>query len=245
MKKYKNFRFVIALLAIAVWLFMVPSVAYAATGTELLGISAYYAKNITPQKGDTFAIDYQNRDTGETGRITIDAFDVTERYKDYDLKYGYYEVVRLQYTGTNDIILQEGFGTKRTFAIYEDDDDLLDIYIGKSKVSSLDALYNNAFIIDEEHDEHGKRVVFYDEGGRPYRIDKENGEVGYEYLDATEPSGSAAVPTEPATEYIQEIDPPKSDEAPATSTGTPLAVLAVIALVGCGALYWFRKKGKQ
>lgn len=231
-------------------------------GTETLSVSSRYSEGIDPQDGDIFTIAFTNNDSGETSTIEIDAADIVETYRDYDLLIGSYEVTNIIYSGSNETIIDEGYGTENTFRLQEGEGDLLRIYIGETEVTSLENDYSQAVIKDEEHDKNGEKIVFEDRSGKYRYVEDESGNSVIEYLDegeesgetrqysedSEEPSGDESAEQEttqegaeePVTEYYEETETKGEGIA---STLIVIGAVVVIALIGSLIIYILHKKG--
>lgn len=229
--------------------------------TEKLSVSSRYSEGIEPQDGDIFTIAFSNTDTGDSSTVEVDASEITESYQEYVLPTGSYEVTNIIYSGSNDTIIDQGYGTENTFRLKEGEGDLIHIYIGETEVNSLQSDYSHAVIKDDEHDENGKRTVFEDRSGKYRYVKDASGNSVIEYLDEgeentdsrqySEDSGEPSEEStgqdttkegsqEPVTEYYEKSE--TEDEG----IGSLLIMIgagAVIALAGIGIIYLLRKKG--
>lgn len=263
-KRKINILQVISFIFLSMFLAFGPlcKIAFAAPGTGLLGIMANYSSEIEPRRGDYFEITYKNKDSGATDSIRIDASGITESFKDFDIPAGSYNITDITYNGSNDAIVDSGYGIENAFRITEGGDDIVHIYIGASKTRGLENDYNSAVIKDSEHDENGNRTVFYDEGGAyEYQmddsdnsvkvyLDEENNENAEEedvYYDDFGDS-SADIPTqtpngqEPIIEYYDEEE--ETTDKGSSSIGAVIAIVCIVALAGCGAIFYLHQKGK-
>lgn len=275
---FKTFRQKgIKLLAIfiAIALFLIPEIhmTYADSETGTLGVYAKCDSNIKLSESDIFEIRYELNDTGETGCIELNASAVSEAFHYYDLHAGTYTITKIIYLGTNQEIIAGGYGTKGGFRLTSGGDALLYIYIGEGPVRELDIEYNNAIIMDNEHNESGERVIFYDENGNAYKYgEDEDGNRVMIYLeesdpeDSTSPSsepndannydgsyedvfGSNEIPQQtqngqkPVVEYYDQ-DGLNKDSGGSLSIVTTLVVVLILAFMTFGSLYVLHKKGK-
>lgn len=230
-------------------------------GTETLSVSSRYSEGIEAQDGDIFTISFTNNDSGETSTIEIDASDIAETYQNYDLPIGSYEVTNIIYSGSNETIIDEGYGTENTFRLQEGEGDLLRIYIGKTEVTNLKNDYSQAVIKDDEHNENGERIVFKDRSGKYRYVEDASGNSVIEYLDeeeswetrqysedneeTTEVGNTGQETTqkgsqEPVTEYYDETE---TEVEGIASTLIVIGAVVVIALVGSLIIYILHKKG--
>lgn len=231
------------------------------TMTETLSVSSKYSEGIESQDGDIFTIEFSNTDTGDASTIEVDASDITEAYQEYVLPTGSYEVTNIIYSGSNDTIIEEGYGTENTFRLKEGEGDLLHIYIGETEVASLQSDYSQAVIKDDEHDENGKRTVFEDRSGKYRYVEDDSGNSVIEYLDEGEENTDSRQYSEdsgePSEESTGQDTAQEGSQEPVTEyyevSNTedegivPMLIMigagAVIALAGIGIIYLLRKKG--
>ena len=261
---------IISFVALVLLLVLGPMryIAYADNTSGVLGVTASYSSDIEPRDNDNFVIKYKNKDTGEEDSLKIDASDVNGIFKDFDMPAGSYQVTDITYSGTNDDIVESGYGIENSFRIQAGSDDIVHIYIGASETKGLENDYNQAVIKDSEHDENGQRTVFEDENGKYiYQKDETDNNVKV-YIDETgsdssssdssdsedtyqdDYKGSSAdIPTqtptgqEPITEYYDEEDETEQQDSP-SSIGTSIGLVCIIALAGGVIIFILHKKGK-
>lgn len=265
-KVKKGYMYTIRLLPAALAL-TAPGIAVsAADGTGTVGIGAYYSTGITAEEGDLFTITYEEKTSGETGVIEVDASEVRSVMNDYEVAPGDYDVTNIEYNGQNESIIEEGYGTENGFGIKEaGDDDILHIYIGREELATLEADYSQAMIKDSEHDENGNRTVFEDETGKYRYVQDESGNTVVEYLDDDSQAENASAPDggdsdasdgeaseneaagtvqenaqEPITEYYEREDEEDDDG----SIFLTLGLCAGFGLVCLAVLIVLHKKGK-
>lgn len=253
-------RYLAALLAFLSILSATPVLSFAAEENGIVGVKARYSSGIDPEKGDQFAISYENSDTGESGSISLDASEADGVYIDFEVPVGSYRITDVEYSGSNQKIVEQGYGVKRWFRVRDGEDAaVLYLYVGQTAVENLDRAYTDAVIKDSEHDENGNRTVFEDQYGKYGVETDENGNTYIQYLDEDsegtsndavddqeasssdpgETGTSAENRQEPITEYYETDSDDQEDSH--WLRNTVLIVLAVAAVVAT-AVFILRKK---
>lgn len=255
----RAFTVLFAVSVLSLCIFSTP--AYASPDNGTLGITAKYSDEISAQEGDTFTITYVNDDTGEDGSLKIDASEISSSYKDIEIASGTYTVTDISYSGANNDIVDSGYGIENSFRIKDGGDDILRIYIGKSKTQSLENDYNSALIKDAEHDANGNRDVFYDENGAFRYETDETGNLIQVYIDSEQENSEedeyydnfedteGEIPVqqsngqEPITEYY-DTEEKKDKSTGFDSLAFTICIVCIIGAVGGGVIFYLYKKGK-
>lgn len=256
----KTYLYTITACTIIMMISFPVGIAKAAEGMGSVGIKANYSSSITAKEGDTFSISYEESETGESGSIEVDAYELRSEFRDYEVPPGSYDITDIEYTGSNEEIINEGYGIENSFRIKEaGDDDILHVYIGADEVEGLEKDYNQAVIKDSEHDENGDRIVYEDENGKYRYEEDESGNTFVEYIDedntisegagaesssgmeaSSQPEQTGENAQEPITEYYEE----ENKETNEGSIFMTLGLCAVVGLVGIIILLVLHKIGK-
>lgn len=240
---------------------LIPMTAYADPSNGTLGIIANYSDEISAQPGDTFTIDYVNDDTGDDGSLEVDSYEISSSFMDIEIAPGSYTITDITYSGSNNDIVDSGYGIENSFRIQEGSDDIVHICIGASETKSLESDYNSALIKDAEHDANGNRDVFYDENGAfRYETDETGNSVQIyiesepgsededEYYDNFEDAGDE-IPVqqpngqEPITEYYA-AEEEEDKNTGFDSLAFTICIVCIIGAVGGGVIFYLHKKGK-
>lgn len=239
----------------------IPMTAYAEPSNGTLGIIANYSDEISAQHGDTFTIDYVNEDTGDAESLDVDSSEISSTFMDIEMAPGSYTITDISYTGSNNDIVDSGYGIENSFRIKSGDDDIVHICIGASETKSLESDYNSALIKDAEHDAYGNRDVFYDENGayryetddtdnsvKVYVNSDQNGSEGDEYYDNFEDT-EGEIPIqqpngqEPITEYYDTEEKEETSDGVSSLTFM-ICVVCILGAAGGGVIFYLHKKGK-
>jgi len=94
---------------------------------EERGLSLYIDSDASAslQEGDVFNVTYREKGTVEEASFSYDAYECAGHSKPKEcvihIPNGEYEIISVEYTGTNPYILSQGYMVKKEFSVYEDE----------------------------------------------------------------------------------------------------------------------------
>lgn len=240
-----------------------------AEGTGILRFVPWYSDDVAIESGDEFVVTFQNKNSGESMSVTIEP-DSDEPVVELEVDSGVYTVTALSYDGSNDLIIEQGYGIEGSVKVPEDDVGVFHIYVGSAQTSTLSIDYgSNAFIIDRYHDENGQQTVYYDEFGAYIYV---TGDDGYDYIEyietydvdddedeTEEEDGNSGTSSENEEDWASEIPSQEdtgqevvveyyeieNDESSGNgfSSGSIIVIVLFIGIIFGGILFYLRKKG--
>ena len=135
---------------------MMPALAEGLTVTSgsSVMVVAEYDSDLDISENDAFRITYTNDETGESDSVQFMASDI-EGYDMYELTEGNYTVTDIEYTGDNERIIDEGYGTVSFFSSDSEGGSILRISVGDTQVKKLISTDYYAIVKDEQHQDDG------------------------------------------------------------------------------------------
>lgn len=123
-----------------------------------VNIHINYDDDIEPNEGDVFTLTYSlEEDQNNTAIINIDASMFVDEDGQLTLPPNTYAILDITYGGSNQDIIEQGYGCNKTFYCSERTDGSFTIAIGDQKVQSLSNNYGyDVRIKDSNHQENGE-----------------------------------------------------------------------------------------
>lgn len=118
-------------------------------------IKALYSSDITPSEGDIFIITYRITGYTDDATIKLDASAITETPAELNMPVADYMVTGIEYLGSNEQIIEQGYGSLLFFNSRINGGLFLYLSVGNEKNAYLEDNYHDTFIVDEAHSEYG------------------------------------------------------------------------------------------
>lgn len=99
-------------------------------------IKASYSQSIAPASGDTFNITYKIENGSKEASFTIDASTITKGKATLNLPKNNYQITKIEYTGSNELIKKEGYAVASKFSSTENGS-TIEIGIGAVKAYEI------------------------------------------------------------------------------------------------------------
>lgn len=243
-----------------VFLACLPTAASQPTN-PITWVCVHYSSGIKPAQGDTFRLYYYNESDGDVRTYDVDAYALSKNHKEEPgFTEGTYGIQKIEYHGTNQAILEQGYGVVDNFYVKDGYDPQIDVVIGTEMISKYQADYgSNLLVSDDSHDASGEpttpealaemqeemessRAVVMGETGIQADTELEAGQESGENSDLYGTEEQTPLDgEEPQVEYYGQEDG-------GNTTGKSLAVKGIVILcvfaVGMAIIYILYKKGK-
>lgn len=150
----------IAAIAASMSIGIVP--AFAAEMDEVpldttVGITACYSTDITPAEDDIFSITLTGSSSGEVN-VDFNASQYADLTQSITVKPDNYKITNIEYKGSNEAILSEGFSMNNTFSVMEGEYADVTLAIGTDEGMLLNSIYDSTITYQNEKIVNGKEA---------------------------------------------------------------------------------------
>ena len=122
-----------------------------------LGITANYSTEITPEEDDVFAITLSGSSTGDVS-VELNASEYSDLTKSFKVEPDNYKITNIEYKGSNEAIVSEGFSMNNTFSVMEGEYADVTLAIGTDEGMLLNSIYESTISYQNGEIVNGKEA---------------------------------------------------------------------------------------